>query len=133
MFNQVNNFRKKSNSQLWRVFVFLWIISVSNTLLFPAFTIPLKEKAESVIIQSHHTAKTSALEQFLLLIFTSVDANADLADTSEEAADKIEFVSSRHYLIREAQLNTEPTPFTHLNVTFANAVLEKSTPPPKVG
>jgi hypothetical protein len=133
MLFQVRGFRKKSSSHLWRVVVFFWVISVTNTLLFPAFTIPLKERSESIAIHSDMGAKTSPLKQLLLLIFTSVDAHADLADTSEETADKIEFVSSRHYLIREAQQYNEPTPFTHLNETFANAVLEKFTPPPKVG
>jgi len=129
----LHGLRKKGNSPLWRVFVFFWVISVTNTLLFPAFTIPLREKSESIAIHSIMSEKTSPLKQLLLLVFTSVDANADLADTSEEASDIIEYVSSRHYIIREVQQNLEPTPFTHLNEIFANAVLEKTTPPPKVG
>jgi hypothetical protein len=115
------------------VFIFFWIISVINTLLFPAFTIPLSEKSESFAFHSTMGTKTSPMKQLLLLVFTTVDSNADLADTSEEASDIIEYVSSRHYIIREVQQNIEPTPFTHLNETFANAVLEKTTPPPKVG
>jgi hypothetical protein len=132
MLNLLSDFRKKSNSSLWRVLLLLWTISSINLFLSPAFTISDKDQLGHPSIHSANSTETYWLNELIHFIFTEVNPNADLADTVEDSADKIEFISAG-YCILKPDANGEERRMILLHETLLNTILEKSTPPPKIG
>jgi len=131
MITLLNDFRKKSNTALWRLLLLLWMVSVINIIVSSSLTISEREKSGLTAIHSTHTANASLLEAFLHFVCNGVNPNADLSDV-EDSIDKIEFISTRHYHFKATNTSDGILPF-HSHGTLLNIFLEKSTPPPKVG
>lgn len=131
MISLLHDFRKKSNTALWRVLLFLWIISVVNIIISSSFTISEKDQSVYTAIHSTDTANASLLEAFLYFVWTGVNPNADLSDV-EDSIDKIEFISTRYNHFKTENTSDRILPLPS-HGTLLNIFLEKSTPPPKVG
>lgn len=131
MLSLLHDFRKKSNTALWRVLLFLWTVSVINIIISSSFTISDRDQSGHTAIHSTATADASLLEAFLYFVFAGVNPNGDLTDV-EDSIDKIEFVSTRYYHFKISKAADSRLPI-HSHGTLLNIFLEKSTPPPKVG
>ncbi|MCW5912422.1 MAG: hypothetical protein KIT62_15245 [Cyclobacteriaceae bacterium] len=102
----ITSIRAKQGAFFRHVFIFFWILSISNSILFPAYTLDENpENSNRMVIQVGKQPSVS----FLGLVFElalSVNANtadALLADTQDDGLEKLDFITSRHATLKNPE------------------------------
>ncbi|MBX2899292.1 MAG: hypothetical protein KF775_06565 [Cyclobacteriaceae bacterium] len=115
------------------VFIFLWGISISNSILFPAYTLSQQTEEQQIVLQASRLASVSFLGMVMELVLhiNSNSSDAYLADTQDDSLDKLDFITTRLFLphYRVAQQSGR---FPLFVINSPDSLpLAISTPPPK--
>lgn len=131
MHNFFTSIRTKRDSFCRHVFVFFWILSVTNTILFPTY-ISFDEQWEIEDAQNRGSQSASFLDIFLEILFEAKASAAEawLADTQEDNLEK-DFVASRPTLLKKPGMYNPGLLPVKQDSGTEGPPLTKNTPPPK--
>lgn len=132
MHNFFISIRTKQCAFCRHLFVFFWILSVSNTILFPTYISHSEQMRIEDVAQNRSLRSTSFLDIFLEMVFAAKTSAADawLADTQEDNLEK-DFITSRPTLLKKPEAFNPGLLPPQEDSGKEGTPLTKTTPPPK--
>ncbi len=125
-------FRSNKRVSFWRGLFVCWVIASVNNLAVPSSNPTASPDIDVPAFQPAQSTGTSLLESLLRIVISISTGTPDLAsDTSEDTADKIEFVAHGVCSLNSVVL-ADDLQFVPLRESLLLTVLDKNTPPPKV-
>lgn len=128
----ISSIRARQGAFFRHIFVFFWFLSISNTILFPAYTISEEDIDPYVaVVQVGKQAPVSFLGLVFELASNTNAMDALLADTQEDGLDKVYFITSRCASLKNPEASLLNLLHTHGVASPDIPPLGINTPPPK--
>ncbi|MBX2895381.1 MAG: hypothetical protein KF856_01210 [Cyclobacteriaceae bacterium] len=133
MINIITSIRANQSAFLRHVILFFWILSISNSILFPAYTLSGKESATSnqMIVQVGKQASLSFLGLFIEMVVQSNSTDTLLADVQDEGLEKVDFIASRSVVLKKPDGIKNTNPPIHNYLRAESPEIATISPPPK--
>jgi hypothetical protein len=133
MISIITSIRAKQSAFLRHVILSFWILSISNSILFPAYTLSGKEPDASnhMTVQAGKQASLSFLGLFIEIVVQSNSTDALLADVQDEGLEKVDFIASRSVVLKNPEGIKNTNPPIHNYLRAESPEIATISPPPK--